>query len=958
MSDRLLRLGLVLGLVSVTAATAAAAFNPNTDPALVAWYQFEGNANDSSPNALHGTEHGGPTYAPGVYGLAVEMDGQDDYIDCGRDPKFDITAQITFAYWIKVRAFDREWNTVFAKGDNSYRSSRADFNMFMEAAVGGTSGNYLYTVTPVNDDQWHHVACVYDGSYFVIYIDGKEDAREASTGNIAVSANNVYIGDNSGATGRFWNGWIDDLRIYQRAFSPEEVAGLMSIKSETASDPVPPDQAIDVPRDASLAWTAGPYAASHDIYLGTTFADVNTASRADGKGVLADQGQAETVFEPAGLLAYGQTYYWRVDEVNAPPDSTVFKGEVWSFTAEPYGYPVTPVAATASSFQTGMSPDKTIDGSGLTGDLHGTEPTTMWLTAGIQPNWIQYEFDQAYKLYEMKVWNSNQLIESFLGFGAKNVTIETSTDGTTWTPVADVPEFSRAPGAPDYAANTTVDFGGAEAKFVKLTINSNWGGVAPQTGLAEVQFTYVPVQARQPEPASDATDVSIEATLNWRPGREATSHDVFFGTDRTAVGDETVAAQMVTEHTYVPASLDFGTTYYWKVNEIGAASAYRGDLWTFTTQEYAVIDDFESYTDQPGEEIFSAWIDGFTTGQSGSTVGYLTAANGTYGETAIVHGGKQSMPLQYDNTAAPFFSEAQRTFASAQNWTGNGADSLVVYFRGLAPAFAETASGSILMNAIGTDIWGTADQFRYAYKTLTGNGSMTARVDSLVNSNAWAKAGVMIRQSVQPDSVHAFMPITPGNSCSFQRRPTTGAASTSDNWAGTAVTAPYWVRITRTGNVFKAESSPDGTTWTALGTQQTITMSDPVLIGLALTSHDAAIATSATFSNISTTGNVTGAWQVAEIGATQPEGNSVEGLYLAVTDSSGKSQVVQHPDPAATAYMTWQPWTIPLSDFTSAGVKMTAVKSLTLGVGNKAAPKAGGTGTVYIDDIGFGKAAK
>jgi regulation of enolase protein 1 (concanavalin A-like superfamily) len=318
------------------------------------------------------------------------------------------------------------------------------------------------------------------------------------------------------------------------------------------------------------------------------------------------------------------------------------------------------------------------------------------------------------------------------------------------------------------------------------------------------------------------------------------------------------------------------------------------------------------------------------------------------------------MPLQYDNAAAPFFSDAERTFASPQNWTGNGADSLVVYFRGLAPGFAETASGNIFMNGIGTDIWGTADQFRYAYKTLSGNGSMTARVDGLVNSNAWAKAGVMIRQSTNPGSAHAFMPITPGNSCSFQRRPTTGVASTSDNWpAGTpAVTAPYWVRITRTGNVFKAESSPDGQTWTALGTEQTIAMSDPVLIGLALTSHDTAIATSAQFSNVSTTGNVTGAWQVAEIGATQPEGNSVEGLYLAVTDTSGKSKVVQHPDPAATAYMTWQTWTIPLSEFTAAGVKMTAVKSLTIGVGNKAAPKAGGTGTVYLDDLGYGKPAK
>jgi regulation of enolase protein 1 (concanavalin A-like superfamily) len=915
----------------------------------------------------NGTLMGGATWGIGKFGKAVQLDGVDDYVTVPHNPILCVSSEVTVMAWVNTPRWEmpgQGYQGIIAKG-NAPRS----YSLYTTAAgvlhfSVGPSGAYIGSTSSgtVAQNQWVHVCAMVRNGGHVYYING-EPAGTGGAGSVLPGTGDtspVVIGRTGEGANRSFGGLIDDARIYNRALTQQEVQKIMTgadLISGGATEPSPSDEQTDVPQDTVLSWTAGPYAVTHDVYLGGAFADVNEATRSS-QGIAVSVGQTAATYKPAAVLDFDKTYYWRVDEVNKPSDNKIFKGNVWSFTVEPYGYPVTPVAATASSFQTGMGPGKTIDGSGLTGDLHGTEPTTMWLTAGAAPNWIQYEFDQVYKLYQMKVWNSNQLIESFLGFGAKNVTIETSTDGTTWTPVADVPEFSRAPGAAGYAANTTVNFGGAEAKFVKLTINSNWGGVAPQTGLAEVQFTYVPVQAREPEPATDATDVSTEATLNWRPGREATSHDVFFGTDRTAVADETVAVQTVTAHSYVPASLDFGTTYYWKVNEIGAASAYRGELWSFITQEYATIDDFESYTDQPGEEIFAAWIDGFTTGLSGSTVGYLTAANGTYGETTIVHSGNQSMPLQYDNTKAPFFSEAQRTFAAAQDWTGHGADSLVVYFRGLAPGFAETASGSILMNGIGTDIWGTADQFRYAYKSLTGNGSMTARVDSLVDSNAWAKAGVMIRQSTNPGSAHAFMPITPGNSCSYQRRPTTGVASTSDNWAGTAVTAPYWVRITRTGNVFKAESSPDGKTWTALGTEQTITMSDPVLIGLALTSHDAAIATSATFSNVSTTGNVTGAWQVAEIGATQPEGNSVEGLYLSVQDTAGKSKVVQHPDPAATAYMTWQPWTIALSEFTSAGVKMTAVKSLTIGVGNKAAPKAGGTGTVYIDDIGYGKPAK
>ncbi|NLH42271.1 MAG: hypothetical protein GX448_10555, partial [Planctomycetes bacterium] len=110
-------------------------------------------------------------------------------------------------------------------------------------------------------------------------------------------------------------------------------------------------------------------------------------------------------------------------------------------------------------------------------------------------------------------------------------------------------------------------------------------------------------------------------------------------------------------------------------------------------------------------------------------------------------------------------------------------------------------------------------------------------------------------------------------------------------------------------------------------------------------------------SDVKVTGNVAaGDWQMGEIGVTQPAGNSVEGLYLTVKDSAGKTKTLQNPDVAISARLQWQEWKIPLSEFTSAGVKMNAVKSLVIGVGNKAAPVKGGTGTLYIDDIQFGRA--
>jgi hypothetical protein len=254
----------------------------------------------------------------------------------------------------------------------------------------------------------------------------------------------------------------------------------------------PSPKASDVPCDVALSWVSPSFAESCDVYFGTSLDDVSNATRDDPRGVLVRLGQPGTTYDPDGPLEYSRTYYWRVDPVAGPAAAAIYPGPVLSFTTEPYAYPIQNLIATASSAQPSMGPEKTIDSSGLTGDLHDVEPTTMWLSTGAGPNWIQYEFDKMYQLYELKVWNSNQLIESFLGFGARTVTIETSTDGTTWTPVADVPEFSQAPGAPGYAANTTVSLGGTEARYVKLTITANWGGLHPQTGLAEVRFFYVP----------------------------------------------------------------------------------------------------------------------------------------------------------------------------------------------------------------------------------------------------------------------------------------------------------------------------------------------------------------------------------------------------------------------------------------------------------------------------------
>ena len=126
-----------------------------------------------------------------------------------------------------LEAFAVTWETIMAKGDDSYRMSRGPGNGdSIHFGCNGPTGDNLNGRTTVTTDTWHHAAVVFDGANKYVYIDGREDARAPSTGQINISAYNLYIAENSQATGRQLGGLVDDLRIYDRALSAEEIAGL------------------------------------------------------------------------------------------------------------------------------------------------------------------------------------------------------------------------------------------------------------------------------------------------------------------------------------------------------------------------------------------------------------------------------------------------------------------------------------------------------------------------------------------------------------------------------------------------------------------------------------------------------------------------------------------------------------------------------------------------------------
>jgi hypothetical protein len=461
-----------------------------------------------------------------------------------------------------------------------------------------------------------------------------------------------------------------------------------------AYNPSPANGDVEVLPGAVLMWEAGIDADTHNVYFGTDLSDVSEATVDDPRGVLVSLNQGDTTWDPGTLLGYGQTCCWRVDEVAA--DGEIVKGSVWQFMMEPRSYPMAGslIAATASHSQAGSGPERTIDGSGLDAyDGHSTAAADMWQSGpAIGPVWIQYEFDKVYKLHEMLVWNYNGDLEFLAGFGLKDVTVQYSDNGVDWTVLGDF-EFAQGLSAPGYAANTHVDFAGTLARFVRLTANSAWGS-SGWYGLSEVRFQYIPMRAREPSPASGDTEVEIGTILTWRAGRNAASHEVVFGTDEQAVVAGTALAGVVEDCQY-PPDLDLSETYYWKVNEVNQAepiASWAGDVWTFTTADFIVVDDFEQYTNRSPNRLFQTWLDGagfsadefFPDGYAGNGTGALVGYDpqgGNIMETFIVHGGGQSMPFMYDNTGRSK-SETTRMFDEAQDFTHGGATALTLYFQG------------------------------------------------------------------------------------------------------------------------------------------------------------------------------------------------------------------------------------------------------------------------------------
>jgi hypothetical protein len=405
-----------------------------------------------------------------------------------------------------------------------------------------------------------------------------------------------------------------------------------------------------------------------------------------------------------------------------------------------------------------------------------------------------------------------------------------------------------------------------------------------------------------------------------------------------------------------------GGPYYWRIDQYNTdGSISKGRIWRFTVADYILVDDFEDY-DVGNKEIWWFWKDGLGHGAHGNEPAYPGNGTGSavgddfsssYMEEIIVNGGRQSMPLSYDNNKQGYwnYSEVELTLTDPRDWTKDGVSELSLWFRGYpgsTGSFVEGPVGTYTMTGSGADIWGNSDEFHFAFKTLEGAGSISAQVQSIENTWSWAKAGVMIRETLDADSAHAMMVVTPTQGVSFQRRNVTGDISVDDTTGG--ITAPYWVKIERdiSGN-FTAYSSADGSTWDMQGLPDNIFMGSNVYIGLLVCSTNAPLTCQAVLSNVTVTGLVGPQWANQDIGITS---NAPEPMYVAVSNSAGEPAVVVHDDPAAATIDTWTEWVIPLQAFVEEGIVLTNVDRIAIGLGTKGNMTIpGGSGKIFIDDI-------
>ena len=207
----------------------------NASAALIGHYKLDGNANDETGNNP-GTEMGSPTYVAGVFGQAISLNGAGDYVSIANESNFDINGSITVAAWIQIASFDKAWQAIVTKGDSSWRFGRQSTSDEVAWCLQSLAGGDVIVgggSPGLNDGEWHQIVGTYEygpdaanPGTMTLYVDGVEWASHNTWGNFNVNNHPVNIGENAQSTGRYFNGLIDDVGIWDEALTAAQVENI------------------------------------------------------------------------------------------------------------------------------------------------------------------------------------------------------------------------------------------------------------------------------------------------------------------------------------------------------------------------------------------------------------------------------------------------------------------------------------------------------------------------------------------------------------------------------------------------------------------------------------------------------------------------------------------------------------------------------------------------------------
>ncbi len=431
--------------------------------------------------------------------------------------------------------------------------------------------------------------------------------------------------------------------------------------------------------------------------------------------------------------------------------------------------------------------------------------------------------------------------------GETGYKIERSLDGIVFTPLttvaADQTTFSDLTVSPNtqyfYRVRAANDAGDSDASLVANATTPMVAPAAP-SGLAAV------------------AGPGLIVNLTWTDG---SNNEDGFRIERST--DNVNFAQIVgvfsNKTTYADTSVVAGQQYYYRViayNNAGLSPA--SNVATATAPTAPAAPSGLAAVAGSSAQITLNWTDnannetGFRIERSSDNITFAPittlAANAiSYIDASVVNGQTYSYRVIATNAVG---DSAASNVASATVAAAPMGPSISADIGSTGAAGSTSKSGGVYtVKGAGADIYGTSDAFQFSYMQLTGNGTIIARVTSLQNVDAGAKAGIMFRDSLAANAREASVAITPLNGIKFLTRSSTGGQTTSVSTA-TTLKAPYWLKLVRSGNTFTSYRSPDGVTWTQIGTQ-TVTMGSTVYVGLAVSSHKAGTLATATFDNVS-----------------------------------------------------------------------------------------------------------